>query len=253
MLLCRVLSGKLPHRVIFMTKLVSIILVLSFVFLASLGSVFADTVCQPIYGGGQTCVTTGDILVNKTVNNPAIGQFVDNLGINDPKFSPGQQITFNIAVTNTGASTILQTKATDTLPPTLIYNSSTPAGAFDANSRTVTWVLDNLKANETRNLTVFGTIADASKLAKDVTCDPDKTTNAVAATTNTGQTSTDFATLCIQKQVVTKGGLPVFPPPKVLTTPPTGPELIPLIGLLPAGIGGWFLRRKSILKQGGEK
>lgn len=236
-----------------MIKSFYLFLISAFLSLFLVGAVFADTVCQPIYGGGQTCITTGNILVNKTVINPATGQFVDNLGINDPKFSPGQQITFNIAVTNTGASSILQASVKDTLPPTVIFTSSSPNGTFDQNSRTVTWILDNLKPNETRNLTIQGTIVDASQLVKDVTCDPDKTTNAVVATTNTGQTSTDLARFCIQKGAVTKGGLPVFPPPKVVTTPPTGPELIPLIGLLPAGIGGWFLRRKSILKQGGEK
>lgn len=212
-----------------------------FVFFLLVGNVFADVTCQPIYGGGQTCVTTGNILVNKTVNIPGTNQFVDNLGINDSKFSPDQEIRFNITVTNTGQTTILQTKVVDTLPSTVIFVSG--PGSFDVNTRNVTFTLDNLAANETRNFTFQGRIVDASQLAKDVVCDPDKTTNAVAATTNTGQSSADLARFCIQKGITTKGGLPVFPSPKVVTTPPTGPELIPLIGLLPAGIGGWFLRK----------
>lgn len=253
MILCRVLSIILPHKSNYMPKLFSILLVSGLLFLSPFGKVSADVTCQPVYGGGQTCVTTGNILVNKTVNNPATGQFVDNLGINDSKFAPNQQITFNIAVTNTGGTIILQTSVKDTLPSSVIFTSSSPTGTFDQNSRTITWILDNLKPNETRNLTIQGVIVDANQLQKDVICDPDKTTNVVIATANNGQTSQDFASFCIQKGATTKGGLPVFPPPKVVTTPPTGPELIPLIGLLPAGIGGWFLRKKSILKQGGEK
>jgi len=227
-----------------MTKLFSALLIFGFVSLFPIGKVFADTSCQPVYGGGQTCVTTGNILVHKMVDNPANpGQFVDNLGINDPKFSPGQDITFNIDLTNTGATTFLQTSLKDVLPPQVIFVSSTPNGTFDQNSRTVTFIVDNLKANETRtNFRIQGKIVDASQIAQDLTCDP---VNVAITTTNTGQTSTSQSRFCIQKGAVTKGGLPVFPPPKVITTPSTGPELIPLIGLLPAGLSGWFLRRKS--------
>lgn len=234
-----------------MTKFVSILLISGLLLLIPVGKAFADVSCQPVYGGGQTCVTTGNILVHKTVQNPATGQFVDNLGINDPKFSPGQTITFNIALTNTGASTILQTKVIDTLPPTVIFTAG--PGNFDQNSKTLTFIVDNLTANETRNFTLQGRIIDANQLQQDITCDPDKTTNIIIATTNTGQTSTDFTKFCIQKGATTKGGLPVFPPSTPTATPSTGPELIPLIGLLPAGLSGWFLRRKSFKFQGGEK
>src|SRR6266446_5435211 len=51
-----------------------------FVFAISLlftSNAFADVVCQPVYGGGQTCVTTGNVQVNKKVQNPQTGQFID--------------------------------------------------------------------------------------------------------------------------------------------------------------------------------
>jgi len=203
---------------------------------------FAQVVCQPIYGGGQTCITVGPITVDKKVNNPGnASQFVDNLGPNDPKFTPDQQIIFSISVTNTGSATILQTSVRDVLPPQVIFQSSNPAATFDQNSRTVTFIMDNLLPGETRTVSIQGKIVDASKLAHEITCDP---VNQVTAITNGGQESRDIARFCVQKpQAVTKGGLPVMPPPKVFVTPPTGPELLPLIGLLPAGLAGWFLRK----------
>lgn len=49
-----------------------------------------------------------------------------------------------------------------------------------------------------------------------------------------------------QNQPKTKGGNTfVEPAPTVKTQPNTGPELLGLIGLIPAGIIGWKLRRKT--------
>lgn len=44
----------------------------------------------------------------------------------------------------------------------------------------------------------------------------------------------------------TKGGMPVYQPGPVQTTPPTGPEALPLLGLIPAAIAGFALRKKSL-------
>ena len=35
--------------------------------------------CEPIYGGGQTCVSRGNIILNKAVQNPSTKQYLDNL------------------------------------------------------------------------------------------------------------------------------------------------------------------------------
>ena len=212
---------------------------------------FADVNCQPVYGGGQNCITTGTILVNKTVQNPQTGQFVDNLGTNDPRFSAGQAVNFQITLTNTGSTTIPQTAVKDTFPGFVDFTSGN--GSFDSNTKTLTFTTDNLNPGETRTFSISGKVIDAKGLPDGVTC----VVNQATATTNTGQMSQDNAQFCIQKQAVTtttKGGLPVLPPPSVTTTPPTGPELLPLIGLLPAGLSGFFLRKKSRIDfKGGEK
>lgn len=208
--------------------------------------VFADTSCQPVYGGGQNCVTVGKLLINKTVQNPQTGQFVDNLGTNDPKYGPGQVVTFQIQVTNTNGSTIPQTVVRDIIPGYVTFVSG--PGNFDTNSKTLTFTVDNLNPNETRSFSLQGKIVDAKLLptSSSINC----VVNQASATSYNGDKAMDNAQFCIQNVTVQ---YPVLFPPKTTTTPPTGPEMIPLMGLIPTGIAGWFMRRKSFEKNGGTK
>jgi hypothetical protein len=58
--------------------------------------------------------------------------------------------------------------------------------------------------------------------------------------------STDNSQFCVEKSVATtKGGLPVYPAPAMSQTPATGPEMLPLLGLIPGALGGLILRRKA--------
>lgn len=208
---------------------------------------FAATVCQPIYGGGQSCVQTGNVLINKTVADPKSGSFVDNLGINDNKFGAEQQITFQINVTNTGTAVIPTLTVKDILPRFVDFVAG--AGNFDAGSKTLSFKVDNLNPNESRVFTITGKIASADKL-------PDQTidceVNQAIATIDSGVVGQDNSQFCIQKQVITqvpsitKGGLKVFTPQQVTTTPSTGPEMLPLLALIPTGLAGIFLKRKKI-------
>lgn len=49
----------------------------------------------------------------------------------------------------------------------------------------------------------------------------------------------------VKKSTTSKGGLPVVSPTPLKTTPSTGPELLGLLGLVPAAGLGYYLRRKS--------
>lgn len=243
---------NLPHIKTIMTKLWNafFVLIFSLAIIFTGNTVFADTVCQPVYGGGQTCVTTGNMFVMKQVQNPQTGQFVDNLTINDHHFAPADIVTFKIFLRNTGGTVIPQTKVFDTLPAFTSFVSG--PGIFDQNAKTLTFTVDNLNPGETRDVaTIQVQVIDAKGLPDGTNCEP----NSVAATPSTGQpTQTATSFFCIQKSVVTtKGGLPVFPPSKVTTTPSTGPEFLPLISLLPGGAFGWFLRKKTGMKNKGGK
>lgn len=212
----------------------------------------ADTSCQPIYGGGQTCVTTaGNISLDKKVQNPAsskggVSAFVDNLGVNDAKYKPGETVTFQISVTNTGSSTLSTVNVKDTLPQYVDFVSG--PGTFNTNSKVLSFDLANLAASETRTVTFQAKVTDASKLPQNqsVTCIVNQ-----ASATAEDKTATDNAQFCIEKPVVTpsapvtKGGVPVVTAPPMAKTPPTGPGMLSLAALLPAGAAGIFLRRKA--------
>ncbi len=237
------------------------------VLLTSAQFAYADSSCTPIYGGGQTCVQTGNISINKTVQNPQTGVFVDNLGINDPKFAPGQTINFQIAVTDTGGQLLNQVFVTDTFPQ--FVTSVSGPGSFNTSTNTQSFEVDNLQPNETRTFNLSAQAVAENQLSSDTNC----VVNQSSATAN-GQTSQDNAQFCIQKSAQpvttttpatttttmvngqpvttvvnqpteTKGGLKVFPAPQTVTTPPTGPEALPLLGMLPTGLLGYFLRKKS--------
>ncbi|MBI4057874.1 DUF11 domain-containing protein [Candidatus Microgenomates bacterium] len=210
----------------------------------------ADTTCQPVYGGGQTCVQVGNVLINKTVKNPQTGAFVDNLGVNDPKFSPDQQVPFQLTVTNTGSSTLSKVTVKDTLPQFVDYVSG--LGTFDQASKTLTFEVSDLKANESRTFNLTAKVVSVGALPSDqsVVC----VVNQAQATAN-NQTSADNAQFCIQTQpqptkggqqpTETKGGLKVFPPTQQSQMPSTGPEALALLALIPSGIAGMFLRKKT--------
>lgn len=198
--------------------------------------------CQPVYGGGQTCVSTEKVVINKTVKNPQTGAFVDNLSLNDPRYLGGQSVTFQLTVTNTGNADLASVDVSDVLP-NYVEKVSGP-GSFDAKSKTLSFKVQNLKANESRTFTVGATIVDASKLPlnQGVTC---LVNQAVAKIP--GEESKDNSQFCVEKQApaTTKGGLPVMQAPAMAQTPSTGPEMLPLVGLIPGGAFGFFLRRKA--------
>lgn len=211
--------------------------------------VSADTVCQPIYGGGQSCVQTGNVLINKTVADPKTGAFVDNLGINDNKFAQDMAINFQITITNTGNTVVSKITIKDIFPRFVDFVAG--PGNFDGNSKTLSLDVSNLNPNESRNFTITGKIVSADKL-------PDQTidceVNQALASIDSNTTSQDNSQFCIQKQAIqtgqnpttTKGGLKVFTPGQVATTPSTGPEMLPLLALIPTGLAGIFLKRKKI-------
>lgn len=225
-------------------------------YLLVTGSAKADVSCQPIYGGGETCVQIGKILINKMVLNPSTNTFVDNLGTNDPKYGPEFIVTFKLDVTNTGQTNISKVDVKDIFPQ--FVNFSSGPGNFDNNNKILTFSLDNLQPNETRTFTLLGRVVKSDQLPADqgVVC---VVNQAIATASDNAGQSQDNSQLCIQKQVlgavppgqivqpgVTKGGLKVFPQPQAVTTPPTGPEMLPLIGLIPTGLFGLLLRRKSV-------
>ena len=69
-------------------------------------------------------------------------------------------------------------------------------------------------------------------------------TNNVKGNDNQSDVANDSSTFCIQKEAMTPKVFTTIPPKSI---PNTGPEMLPLLGLIPAGIAGFTLRKKSKL------
>lgn len=228
-------------KTIFNTLLITTLLVGS---LALAPKTYAD--CQEIYGGSQNCTTSYTFTVQKLVQVPGKsgGNYISNLSINDAKYAPNSTVNFQIKVTNTSSQTIPTITITDVFPQYLSYVSG--GGNFDTNAKTLTFTVNNLGAGETKTFNVTGKLADASLLPADqgVVC----LINKANGTDNNGAVNSSSSQFCVEKQVLgtsypvyeTKGG--------ITATPATGPEMLPLMALIPGGLGGLLLRRKSIKK-----
>lgn len=223
--------------------------------------------CQPIYGGGTSC-TNGSLGINKTVQHPQTGAYIDNLGVNDAKYAPTNTVNFQITIINNTNGVLTGIIVKDTLPQYMSLRSG--AGAYDATHNTLTFGTEDLQPGASRTFTITGAITDAANLPQNqaITC----ITN-TAVVTSHQMTNTDTASFCIQNTVTptvstgitpsvtkggiitqpgvpttTSGGLPVYPAPSAKGTPATGPEMIYLLAAIPTGLFGQFLRKKAATK-----
>jgi len=197
---------------------------------ASAATAYAD--CQPIYGGGQTC-TNFNFTINKLVQMPNGSNFVDNLSINDPRFSPSQIINYELIVTNTDSNTIPTINIVDTFPTYINFVSG--PGSFNSNTNTLSFTVSNLGAGQSQTFNLQAKTANSNTVPAGVTC----VINQASGDDTHGDTASDSSQACIQNSTA------VLPATTVKTTPATGPEMIPLALLFPGALGGLFLRRKS--------
>ena len=103
---------------------------------------------EPVYGGGVISPREGDILLEKTVKNPASGVFVDHLGPTDPRYRPLQIITFLVKVQNPGEETMDSIDVVDTLPEFVDFMSG--PGSYDADNRQISWTVNNLDGGNSK-------------------------------------------------------------------------------------------------------
>lgn len=172
------------------------------------GSVSATGNCTNSYGTSVEC-PPNNIDVNKKVRHPNdVNIFVENLTSNDPRYSPGDTVEYEIAVTNNSNVTVNVVTVTDTLPTGLTFVGG--PGSYNSNDRTLTYKLTNLKAGETVRTRFTAKVREASVFGNaDITCDGEKVVNHVKATGPDGQTDQDTASLCVQTKVLGATTLPV--------------------------------------------
>ena len=235
-------------------KLLSIFIIflISILYFLSSGMVYADTSCEPIYGGGPTCVTTGGLVLNATVMNPQTNKMVDNLKPTDPTYKPGSLVTLQLMLTNVTTSTFREIDVQNVFP--MYVNYLAGEGNFDQNSRILSFKVKDLEPNKPKTYTLMGKIVEAQQLPDEnsINCVVNQATGIVLDPASAGDTST----FCIEKKIqvtptpinkpAEKSGFPILtPPPTISKTPATGPESLALFSLVPTGILGWYLRKKS--------
>jgi uncharacterized repeat protein (TIGR01451 family) len=128
----------------------------------------ASTVRADSYGTYGGSSTPTDLTINKQVQNPVSGAFVDNLGSTDPNFSPGSTVTFHLIVTNSSGETFDPVTVTDKLPDFLTFVGSSIQGTtYDANSKTITMTLPKMIAGESRTVELTVKVADRAAFPSD--------------------------------------------------------------------------------------
>ena len=71
--------------------------------------------------------------------------------------------------------------------------------------------------------------------------------NRVIAQEDHGASASDSSQVCITRIIPTTPGAQIYQKVPVKNIPNTGPEMLPLLGLIPAGLTGFYLRKKSKL------
>ncbi len=212
--------------------------------------------CVPIFGGGSTCEQQAPIVVNKQVRDQTTGKYVDSL---TTPYTPGQQITFHIFVTNISGKDVTGISIQDIFPSYLTYAFGD--GKFDSATQTFTASITSLPKDQSKVISVTGTVIATDKLPSSPS--PLCISN-IATASQGGKTSTDATRFCLDRNLpvtptgttdstrnsqgtTTKGGLPIYTQIPAKKTPATGPENMVYGGMAIAGLSGWLLRKRSSL------
>lgn len=162
-------------------------------------SAFAVVRCETQYGVGEVCVRTGQLQIDKEVWDVADGLFVDNMGLTDYKYAPGEEFTFKLKIKNVGDETFDKVYVKDTLPDYL-----------ELVSGQLSFEISDLSVGETEEREFKVRVVSADKFPNDKTiiC----VINA-AEVWSGDEKDKDTAQVCLEKKVL---GVKVLPP--------TGPE-----------------------------
>lgn len=183
---------------------------------------YAAVRCEAQYGGGEVCVKTGQLQINKEVFDPDQKKFIDNLGISSHKFVPGEEVTFKLKIKNVGDATFNKVQVTDNLPPHL--ERVTGDTSFEITNLTS-------GATEERDIKTRVVKADQFPNGKSIICEVN-----VAEAVSGGERDKDTAQVCLQAKVL---GAVV---PKAL--PKAGSEnwLIAAVSIILLAIGSYLIR-----------
>lgn len=178
--------------------------------------------CSSVYG---VACPSGQVFIDKKVQNPKSGEFVDALSTTDVTFAPDQEVNFRVEVKNTGSSDLTNVFVQDRFPGNINFISG--PGAFDQNMRISSWTIDKLGSGESKFFQIKVQVKSRNELQFGIAC----MTNFVQAQKD-AQVAQDTSVFCIQPQ-------PLKSPTPVKELPNTGlPVAVWVLSalLLPAGL-----------------
>ncbi|MDP3998204.1 MAG: hypothetical protein Q8P89_01125 [bacterium] len=209
------------------SKLFAVSFLLGVLLFVGAQSVSATVRCETQYGGGQVCVRTGQLQIDKEVFDPQENKFVDNLGLTSHKFSPGDEVVFKLMIKNVGDATFDKVSVNDTFPSLL-----------ERTSGDLSFEIGDLTPGETEEREIKAKVVSSSQFPED------KTTVCVvnSAEVRSGdEHDADTSQVCVERKVL-----------GAVVQPATGPQdwLFILTLLLEAGIAGILLKKFSKLYLG---
>lgn len=165
----------------------------AFIFLAA--PVQAAVRCETQYGGGQVCVRTGNLQVNKQIKNTSNsdcgGDWVDNFTETCSKrYQNGEIVEFRLQVKNVGDAKLDRVTVTDSLP-----------GELQLSSGNLTQELQNLEVGQTQEVFINAKVVGAGN---SINCNVVNT----AEVRSGDQFDKDTARICIGKGEVVAKALP---------------------------------------------
>ncbi len=211
-----------------MKKVVGNTIFLALLLLSLMGARFVEA--SGIYGQYGAPVAPGQVAVDKMVQNPATGEYVDNLGLADTKFAAESSVFFRITVSNTGGTTLPQIKAVDTLPLFVRYVNG---GNYNTNKREIVLTFDNVAPGERRSTIVQVKINPVKELPaeKSIICPVNK----VVAFETDYSRAEDTAQFCIERKPIVQQEVPKAGDPI---------SLLMGLGSVTTLVGGLKLRKK---------
>lgn len=192
---------------------------------------YAEVRCETQYGGGQVCVSTGNLQVNKRVCDPGQGscdpndakftsRLVDNLGSDSHNFKVGEEAVFQIDVKNAGDATFGDVSVSDTLPAQL-----------DLSSGNLSYDIPNLAPGQTNSRIIRAKVNNNFPSGQSKIC----VINTVDVNSQ-GQHDRDTSQVCLSRAPVT-------------SLPKAGPEdwwMLPSLALLSSSTGFYLLKKNRI-------
>lgn len=178
--------------------------------------------CESQYGGGEVCVRTGELQIDKEVWNPEHEAWLDNLGVGDYRFAPGEIIRFKLIIKNVGDETFDTVDVRDYLPTYLNHHSGD-----------IEFKIEHLTAGETKETEFEAKVVSSDNLPDDksLIC----IINSAEAWSG-DEKDKDTAQICLEKKVL-----------GVTTLPATGVKIGTLLFLtsLITGLTGFIFLNKA--------